>query len=160
MKKIDPVLNTRLETLLVSMGYDYVGAEVLPMNGSKVFRIFIDSPNGVSVDDCSKVSRQVSAMMDVEDPFQSRYSLEVSSPGIDRPLFELKHFEQHVGSQVKIRLQSPINQQRQFKGILKRVEGESIHLLVEGSEKEVVLPYAAVDKANIIGDVRINRTDD
>ena len=146
MKKIDPVLNARLETLLVSMGYDYVGAEVLPMNGSKVFRIFIDSPNGVSVDDCSKVSRQVSAMMDVEDPFQSRY--------------ELKHFEQHVGSQVKIRLQSPINQQRQFKGILKRVEGESIHLLVEGSEKEVVLPYAAVDKANIIGDVRINRTDD
>lgn len=160
MKKIDPVLNTRLETLLVSMGYDYVGAEILPMNGSKVFRIFIDSPNGVSVEDCSKVSRQVSAMMDVEDPFQSRYSLEVSSPGIDRPLFELKHFEQHVGSQVKIRLQSPINQQRQFKGILKRVEGESIHLLVEGSEKEVVLPYAAVDKANIIGDVRINRTDD
>ncbi len=160
MKKIDPVLNARLETLLVSMGYDYIGAEILPMNGSKVFRIFIDTPTGVSVEDCSKVSRQVSAMMDVEDPFQSRYSLEVSSPGIDRPLFELKHFEQHVGSQVKIRLQSPINQQRQFKGILKQVVGESIHLLVEGSEKEVVLPYAAVDKANIIGDVRINRTDD
>lgn len=156
MKKIETTLHSKIETVVTSMGYEFVGCELMPMNGSKIFRIFIDTATGVTLDDCSKVSRQVGAMMDVEEPFQGRYSLEVSSPGIDRPLFEVKHFQQFVGSQVKIRLHTAINQQRQYKGKLKQVEGENIHLLVEGSEKEVILPYDQIDKANVIGDVRIN----
>ena len=155
MRKIDPVLHERLDALVSSMGYELVGGELLPVDGRTVFRIFIDTEKGVTVDDCSKVSHQVSAMLDVEAPLQGRYNLEVSSPGIDRPLFELKHFQRFVGSKVKIRLYAAINQRRQFKGVLHRVDGENIHVLVDELEKEVVLPFSAIEKANLIGDVRI-----
>jgi ribosome maturation factor RimP len=107
----------------------------------------------VSSDDCSKVSHQVSALLDVEDPIQTKYVLEVSSPGIDRPLFELKHYEQFIGSEVKMRLFAPIERRKQYKGVLTRVVGEDIHLLVEGVTQEIVIPFSAIDRANIIGKV-------
>lgn len=157
MKKIDPELHARLATLIESMGYELVGCELSPQGGQLIFRIFIDGCDGVkgvTLDDCSRVSHQVGAMMDVEEHFHGRYLLEVSSPGIDRPLFELKHFQRFIGSQVKIKLHLPINQRRQYKGILKQVEGENIYLLVEELEKEVVLPFSAIDKANVIGSIK------
>jgi ribosome maturation factor RimP len=153
MKKLDPELNERLSVLISSMGCELVGCEVLAKGSQKLFRIYIDSEKGVTVDDCSKVSHQVSALMDVEDPFQCRYVLEVSSPGLDRPLFELKHFERFVGSEVKIRLSAPIERRRSFRGIVKRIEGEDIYLHVEGVGQEVAIPFSAIDRANIIGKV-------
>lgn len=160
MNKINPALRERLETLISSMGYEFVGCETALQGRLVVFRVYIDGlaengHKGVTVEDCTLVSRQVSAMLDVEDPFQARYSLEVSSPGIDRPLFELAHYQRFVGSTVKIKLHLPINKRRQFKGILKCVLGEDIHLLVDGLEQVVVLPFAAIEKANLIGDVRL-----
>lgn len=154
MRKIDPVLHERLVTLISSMGYELVGCELLSQGRQTIFRIYIDSERGVTVEDCSRVSRQVSAMMDVEDPIQSGYSLEVSSPGVDRPLFEIEHFRRYIGKQVKIRLHSPINQRRQYKGILQRVEGEDITLLVEELEHEVIVPFSLIEKANLISDIR------
>lgn len=154
MRKIDPVLHERLVTLISSMGYELVGGELFSQGGRTIFRIYIDSEKGVTVDDCSRVSYQVSAMMDVEDPIESRYSLEVSSPGIDRPLFEIEHFHKYIGKQVKIRLYSPINQRRQYKGILQRVEGEDIYLLVEELGQEVIVPFSSIEKANLISDIR------
>lgn len=156
MAKIDPVLRESLERLINSMGYEMVGCELSPQGRQMLFRIFIDkeaAKNGVSVDDCSKVSHQVSAMLEVEDPIQGRYILEVSSPGIDRPLFELKHYQKYIGSRVKVRLYSPIQQRRQFTGLLKRVEGDDIYLLVDGSQEEVVLPFSAIEKAHLIGEI-------
>jgi len=155
MRKIDPVLHERLVQLIVSMGYELVGCEMLPQGQQMVFRIYIDGPKGVTVDDCSRVSRQVSAMMDVEDPFQSRYALEVSSPGIERPLFEIEHYLKYVGKRVKIKLYSPLDQRRQFKGILQRVEGEDIYLLVDDMEQEVKLSYSMIEKANLVGEINI-----
>ena len=156
MRKIDPVLYERLAALITSMGYELLGCELCPQGRQMVFRIYIDglqADKRVTLDDCSRVSHQVSAMMDVEDPIQGRYALEISSPGIDRPLFELKHYQRFIGSEVKIRLYAPINQRRQYKGVLQRVEGENIYLLVDGSEKEAVIPFSAIEKANVIGDV-------
>ena len=153
MRKIDPVLHERLATLISSMGYELVGCEMVPQGRQMVFRIYIDSETGVTADGCAQVSYQVSAMMDVEDPIQSRYSLEVSSPGIDRPLFEIEHYRKYIGKTVKIRLYAPINQRRQYKGILQRVEGEDIYLLVDGIEQEVKLPFSAIEKGNLVGDV-------
>ena len=155
MTKIDPVLHDRLATLIESMGYELVGCDLSPQGRLVVFRIFIDGhegKKGVTIDDCSRVSRQVSAMMDVEDPIQGRYTLEVSSPGIDRPLFELKQYLRFVGSRIKIRLHAPIDRRRQYKGILKRVEGEDIYLLEDETDKEVAIPFSAIEKANVIGD--------
>lgn len=157
MRKIDPALHERLTTLIESMGYELVGCEQCPQGRQMVFRIFIDGSDGtkqVTLDDCSRVSRQVSAMMDVEEPIHSRYLLEVSSPGIDRPLFELKHYQRFIGSRVKIKLHTPTNQRRQYKGILKRVEGEDIYLLEDDSEKEVMLTFSNIDKANVVGEIK------
>lgn len=154
MKKIDPVLHERLVKLISAMGFELVGCELLSQ-GRMVFRIYIDSSKGVSIDDCSDVSRQVSAMFDVEDPIQGAYSLEVSSPGIDRPLFDVEHYHRYIGSRVKIKLYVPINQRRQYKGILRRVEGDNIYLAVEGIEQEVKLPFSAIEKANLIGDIHL-----
>ena len=154
MQKIDGALQAELKTLIQSMGYELLGVTIVSESGKQIFRIYIDSPQGVSVDDCSQVSHQVSAVLDVEDVMQGAYHLEVSSPGIDRPLFEIDHFSKQIGCQVKIRLHHPIEDRRQYKGLLQRVEGENIYLLVEGMTHEVVLPFAEIEKANVIGDVR------
>jgi ribosome maturation factor RimP len=151
MKKIEPKLYEQLATLISSMGFELLGCE-LPQGREKVFRIYIDSPRGITVDDCSTVSYQVSAMLDVLDPIEGRYRLEISSPGIDRPLFAIKHYQKYIGSRVKIRLYTPVNQRRQYKGILQRVVGEDIYLLVNGLDEEVRLPFSAIEKANLIGD--------
>jgi ribosome maturation factor RimP len=155
MSKIDPVLQDRIATLIASMGYELLGCELYPQGRQMVFRLFIDGKEmdkPVTLDDCSRVSHQVSAMLDVEDPIQGRYALEISSPGIDRPLFELKHYQRFVGSEVKIKLYAPMNQRRQYKGTLLKVVGDDIYLLVDG-ERETVIPYSAIDKANVIGKI-------
>lgn len=150
MNKINPALQEQLATVVSSMGYELVGCETLPQGRRMVLRVYIDKEGGVTIDDCSQLSRQASAMLDVADPFQSRYNLEVSSPGINRPLFELAHYERYVGQQVKIKLYAPINQRRHYSGTLTKVVGEQVHLLPEGAEQEVVLPFSAIDKANLI----------
>lgn len=155
MRKIDPKLHEQLVKLISSMGYELVGCETIPQGRQMTFRIYIDSPKGVSVDDCSLVSRQVGAMMDVANPFQANYALEVSSPGIDRPLFELEHFIKFVGKQIKLKLYSPVNQRRQYKGLLQRVEGEDIYLFVPDLEQEVKLSFSNIEKASLIGEVRL-----
>lgn len=155
MRKIDPGLYERLATLIGSMGYELVGCELFSQGRRMAFRVYIDSPNGVTSDGCSQVSRQIGALLDVVDPIQGRYILEVSSPGIDRPLFEIAHYQKYIGSRVKIRLYSPINQRRQYKGVLQRVEGEAIYLLDDTSEQEVKLPFSTIEKANLIGDIRL-----
>ncbi|TAK75646.1 MAG: ribosome maturation factor RimP [Gammaproteobacteria bacterium] len=154
MRKIDPALHDKLVTLINSMGYEMVGGELFPQGGATIFRIYIDRPTGVTLDDCSLVSRQVSAMMDVEDPVRGRYVLEVSSPGVNRPLFELEHYRKFIGHRVKIRLHAPVHERRQFKGVLTRVEGDEIYLLIDDSTQEVSLPFSAIEKANLIEDIR------
>jgi ribosome maturation factor RimP len=153
MSKVNPHLQEQLKGLIGSMGYELIGTELLPQGRQMVFRIYIDSETGVTLDDCSHVSHQISAMLDVEDPIQGRYALEVSSPGINRPLFELAHYYKCLGKKVKIRLRSPVCQRKQFKGILLRVEEDEICLLDDGLEQEVMLPFSEIEKANLIGEV-------
>jgi ribosome maturation factor RimP len=155
MKKVNAALEERLTKLITSMGYELFGCEQLPQGGMTLLRLYLDSPKGITIEDCSRVSRQVSALLDVEDPIQGRYTLEVSSPGIGRPLFTLEHFKRYLGKRVKIRLLVPINQRRQYKGLLSRVENEQIYLLVEEVEQEVALPFSAIEKANLIEDINL-----
>ena len=154
MRKIEAALQERLSVLIGSMGYELLGCELVQAGARQLLRLYIESPNGVSADDCSKISRQVSALMDAEDPLRGRYLLEVSSPGIDRPLFELKHFASFVGSKVNLRLQAPVDGRRKFKGLLVKVEGEDIHLQVEDLEQEVVIPFSAIERPNVIGEIK------
>lgn len=154
MGQVKQALHERLSVLISSMGFELLGCELVQMGKKAVFRLYIDSPEGVTADDCSKVSHQVGALMDVEEPLQGQYALEVSSPGIDRPLFELKHYEQFVGSNVNLRLHAPIDGRRKFKGTLLKVEDEHIHLRVTDTGQEMVFTFSDIDRANVIGDVQ------
>ena len=91
-----------------------------------MLRVYIDSENGVGVDDCAKVSRQVSGVLDVEDPISGEYTLEVSSPGMDRPLFKLSQYQDYIGHVVQLRLRMPFDGRRKFKGVLNGIEDEDI----------------------------------
>ncbi|NLC60864.1 MAG: ribosome maturation factor RimP [Gammaproteobacteria bacterium] len=143
-----------------AMGLELLGVEYLPMPGGSLLRLYIDRPGtahgsevegeGVSVDDCEAVSREVSAQLDVEDPISGNYTLEVSSPGLDRPLFTPAHFERFVGESAKIGLKLPQDGRRRLQGRIAGVEGEVIRLDVDGQEFEVA--FGNVDKARLVPD--------
>lgn len=122
--------------------------EFISQGRHSVLRVYIDRPEGILIDDCEAVSRQVSGILDVEDPISGEYTLEVSSPGMDRPLFTLEQFAKHAGEQVKIRLRSPYEGRRNYQGILRGVEEQDVVVLVD--DHEYLLPIDSIDKANII----------
>lgn len=141
-------LQALIAPVVEALGYECWGIEFLSQGRHSLLRIYIDHADGVQIDDCEKVSRQVSGVLDVEDPIPSEYTLEVSSPGMDRPLFSLAQFAAHAGEQVKIRLRSSFEGRRNFQGLLRNVEGEDVVVLVD--DHEFLLPIELIDKANII----------
>lgn len=141
---------TELVTPVVEgLGYELVGLEYAG-GQNPLLRVYIDAGAGITVDDCQKVSNQLSGVLDVEDPLPGGYVLEVSSPGMDRPLFTREHFERFRGSQVRVRMRHKILGRRNFSGVLSDVEGDLIVVEVDGEPYE--LPLEDVDKANLIPD--------
>lgn len=157
MREIDAKLYQRLEKLIQSLSFELVGCELQSQGRHLTFRIYIDSPTGVTIDNCSAVSHQISAMLDVENPFQGRYSLEVSSPGIDRPLFKLEQYLSFIGRKAKLKLQMPINNRRKLQGVLTRIEENNVYILLEGSNQEIEVPYDMIEKANLIGEINSSK---
>ncbi|MDH1105026.1 ribosome maturation factor RimP [Pseudomonas otitidis] len=141
-------LQALLAPVVEALGYQCWGIEFLSQGRHSLLRVYIDHENGILVDDCEKVSRQISGVLDVEDPISSEYTLEVSSPGMDRPLFRLEQFAAHAGELVKIKLRSPYEGRRNFQGLLRGVEEQDVVVLVE--DHEYLLPIDLIDKANII----------
>lgn len=145
--------HTRLEELLspvvVSLGFEFVGMEYLPQGKHSLLRIYIDKPEGVTADDCSAVSHQVSGVLEVEDPISGHYVLEVSSPGLERPLFKLTDFARFNGQCVQIRLQVSLNGRRNFKGTLQGV-AENQQVVLKVDEETINLPWDKIDKARLI----------
>lgn len=134
-----------LEPTVEGMGYELVGVE---FDGhQRVLRVYIDRPEGITVDDCSAVSYQLSGLLDVEDPIPGRYQLEVSSPGMDRPLFKLEHFDRFRGEMARIQLSRPLEGRRRYKARLQGVEGQDVLLLDE--ETPLRIPYDLIDKARL-----------
>lgn len=153
MRNIASTLNDRLASLVTAMEYEFVGCELQRQGRGSVLRIYIDNKQGITLSDCSKVSHQVSAMLDVEDPIQGEYTLEISSPGINRPLFEIAQYKNYIGNRIKIRLHDPVQNQRNFVGILQRVDETDVCLLV--GEEEIILPFAGIEKAKVIADIAV-----
>ncbi|BAP43451.1 ribosome maturation factor RimP [Pseudomonas sp. 21LCFQ02] len=141
-------LQAMLAPVVEALGYTCWGIEFVSQGRHSMLRIFIDKEGGVLVEDCEIVSRQVSGILDVEDPISSEYTLEVSSPGMDRPLFTLEQFALHTGNQVKIKLRSPYEGRRNFQGLLRGVEEQDV--VVQVDDHEYLLPIDMIDKANII----------
>lgn len=134
-----------------AMGYEWVGLEYIPQRGNAVLRIYIDAAAGITVDDCAAVSHQVSGVLDVEEPLQERYTLEVSSPGADRLLFTREHYERFLGHKVNLRVVFPIDGRRKFSGVIKALGADNIVLEEDGKEFEIAL--AQVDKARLVPEV-------
>lgn len=138
------------EPVVVDMGYELIEIEYHPNLNYGVLRLYIDKDSGILVEDCSAVSRQISAVLDVEDPVPGQYSLEVSSPGMDRPLRKLDDFQRFTGEVAKIKTSMPFEGQRNFKGIITGVEDDLV--IIECENKEVRLPVTAIDKARLVPD--------
>ena len=142
-----------LEPVVNGMGFDLIEIEHFPNPKHGVLRLFIDKPagsesEGVVIEDCSAVSRQVSALLDVEDPIRGKFNLEVSSPGLDRPLRRLQDFQRFTGSLVKLKTVMPLEGQRNFKGRL--LEASEDVLVIETDAEEISLPMSSIEKARIV----------
>jgi len=148
LAKFAQKLTDMLRPAVAETGKELLGVEFISAGNNSVLRLFIDHENGIDVDDCAEVSRQVGAILDVEDPISSEYSLEVSSPGVDKPLFELAHFQTVVGETVNVKLSMPLNGRRKFKGTLVAIENGTLIVDVDGIDYELVLNN--VDKANLV----------
>jgi ribosome maturation factor RimP len=145
------LLQELVEPAVVGLGLELWGVEFHSAGNNSLLRIYIDGPEGVTVDDCARVSHQVSGILDVEDPISEHYTLEVSSPGMDRPLYTLAHFEAFRGHRVQIKLRVPFEGRRNFKGLLNGVEGEEVLLIVD--EEEYLLPIDYIERANVVPQV-------
>lgn len=126
---------------------DIVDVEFSGSSRKPFIRIFIDKENGVTLEDCEKFSRALSALLDVEDPIPSAYVLEVSSPGLDRPLKQLRDFERSKGKLVRIITREMIEKQNIFRGRITRVEGDAITLFFD--DKEIEIPFEQISKARL-----------
>jgi ribosome maturation factor RimP len=144
----DSLLADLVAPVVAALDYELWGVEYLAHGKQSVVRIYIDSPDGIDVDDCARLSRQISSVFDVEDPIMGEYTLEVSSPGMDRPLFTLAQFGRYIGEQVKIRLRSPFEGRRKFFGLITGIEGDEVVVAVD--DHEYLLPFEMIDKANIV----------
>jgi ribosome maturation factor RimP len=146
---IDESLQQLLAPTITALGYELFAVERLSQGRrASLLRIYIDRPTGISVRDCEKVSYQVSGILEVEDPISGAYTLEVSSPGLDRPLFTLDHFIRFIGHQITVRLTRPLETRRNFTGLLQRVEGRNVIMVTDGTE--YCLPYEQIDKARLV----------
>lgn len=135
-----------LDPVVQGMGYELVGVE---FDGhQRTLRVYIDRPEGITLDDCSAVSYQLSGVLDVEDPIPGRYQLEVSSPGMDRPLFTRAHFERFAGEVVRLQLNRPLEGRRRFKARLQGLEGDEI--LLQDEDKLIRIPYESIEKARLV----------
>nr|WP_281423961.1 ribosome maturation factor RimP [Oceanobacter mangrovi] len=143
----DTRLIEMLSPVVESMGFVFWGLE-LSQGHQLLLRVYIDHENGITVDNCADVSRQLSSVLDVEDPIAQDYTLEVSSPGMDRPLFELSHYQQSLGEIIELRLRMPFDGRRKFKGRLQGIEDQDIVLLVDNDE--YLLPIELIEKAHIV----------
>ena len=137
-----------LTPVVESLGCELWGLEYMSQGRHSTLRLYIESPDGIGLEECEKVSRQVSSVMDVEDPITGEYSLEVSSPGLDRPLYSLEQFQRYIGERLNVKLRSAFDGRRKFSGQLKGIENEEIILVVDGHE--YLLPIELIEKANIV----------
>mgnify|MGYP005989242411 FL=1 len=137
-----------LQPAVDALGFELLGVEFLRAGNHSTLRVYIDHENGISVDNCADVSHQVGAILDVEDPISTEYSLEVSSPGMDRPLFTVEHFAKVVNETVSVKLNVPQDGRRNFKGTLVEVEGDMININVDNQVFSILIDN--VQKAHLV----------
>ncbi len=140
-------LEQMFKPLVQELGYELWGCEYLAQGKHSLLRIYIDKQEGIAVEDCEIVSRQVSALLDVEDPLPGNYTLEVSSPGVPRPLFYQWQYEHYLGSEVQLKLFKPVANRRKLTGTIVSVTDSALVLDVENEHHEIL--FSIIVKANL-----------
>jgi len=143
-------LTALLQPLVEDLGYEFVGIEFSSNPKNPVLVLYIDKSDGVAIEDCELTSREVAALLDVEDPITGHYVLEVSSPGLDRPLFSPGQFAQFAGETVQLSLFAPLDGRRKFKGRILGVRGDLVSIEQDGNE--VTLEHGNIAKARLVPD--------
>lgn len=146
MSKRTVQLKELLAPVVEDLGFTLWGVQYL-QGRDAVLRLFIDHEQGITVDDCVRVSHEVSGILDVENPIPGEYNLEVSSPGMDRPIFELAQFEQYLGEDVQIKLLAPLAGKRKMTATLVAIDGDTLVVMLNGDTLRV--PYSQVDRARL-----------
>ncbi|MEC9223475.1 MAG: ribosome maturation factor RimP [Pseudomonadota bacterium] len=148
MKRSETAITELIEPTVLAMELQLWGIDLSQRGKYSILRIYIEREEGVTITDCEKVSRQVSAILDMEDPIAGEYTLEVSSPGLDRPLFTSEQFGRFIGSAVKVRLHHPVDGRRKLNGSIENVSGDEIVLSVDGEGFR--LQHTDIEKANVV----------
>ncbi|MDR5609269.1 ribosome maturation factor [Arsenophonus sp. ENCA] len=147
MSTLEQKLISMISVPVEALGFEFVGLEFIRARVSTL-RVYIDNENGITVDDCAEVSHQVSAVLDVEDPISELYNLEISSPGLERPLFTVAHYQHFIGKEVNLILRIAMQNRRKWRGIIKAVDDEMITVTVDG--KDEVFALKNIQKANLV----------
>jgi len=140
-----------LEPVVEQLGFELADIEVRLGGQDGLLRLYIDKDGGIDVEDCQSVSRQVSAILDVEDPLPGNYTLEVSSPGLDRTLTKPSHFQRFMGEDIRVKLRFPLEGRRNFRGALKSANEENIEVEVDGESHSLSL--ATIESARLVPSV-------
>ena len=148
MATLEQKLQDLLQGSVEDLGCELWGIECQRVGRYLTVRLFIDKEGGVTVEDCADVSRQVSAVLDVEDPIADKYNLEVSSPGLDRPLFTFAQYTRYIGQEIVVHLRIPVADRRKWHGELAKIENDMITLIVD--KQEQILAFGNIQKANVV----------
>ena len=148
MHRQNPVLVNLLEPAVSAMGFELWGLEHLSRGRHSLLRVYVDRAGGVTVADCERVSRQLTGILDVEDPIRGSYDLEVSSPGLDRPLFNLDQFRRFAGHEIRLRLKAKVAGRRQISGRINAVGQDSVS--IQAGQDQFSIPADMIDKARLV----------
>jgi len=137
-----------LEPVVTALGYEMLGIEYFRQKDGSMLRLYIDNDAGITIDDCTRVNHQVIGVLDVHDKKKEKYFLEISSPGLDRPLFTLEQFQRFMGEKVKMKLREKIEDRRKIKGVIKAVEETAV--LISDDGVDYLIPADAIDSAHLV----------
>lgn len=147
----NPDIEGLLTEAVTPLGYELLGVELNLSRGSGLVRVYIDHPErAITVDDCEAASHEISAALDLHDPISGRYRLEVSSPGLDRPLFKPAHYQRFIGERIKLSTMLPIGGRRRFTGVLLQADANGIELQTDANSER--LSYPMIEKARLVPD--------
>ncbi|MCF1183035.1 ribosome maturation factor RimP [Marichromatium gracile] len=150
MQPADSTLTRLARRVVEPMGYELVGVEFFQHGTNATLRVYIDHPDGITLDDCTSVSHQLSGVLDVEDPLPGQYDLEISSPGVERPLVFPEHYARFVGRQVKMRLAEKVQGRRRLQGVLVGSDDVQVSIEVDGEVWQI--PYGVIESSRLVVD--------
>ena len=140
-----------LEPVVTALGYEMLGIEYFKQKEGSILRLYIDNDAGVTIEDCTRVNHQIIGVLDVHDPIKEKYFLEISSPGMNRPLFTLEQFQRFLGQKVKMKLREKIEDRRKISGVIKAVEKTTV--LVGDGGVDYLIPVDVIDSAHLVPEI-------